>query len=70
MGQEVHCHEENSIHAANASTASHFAAIGLKKGDVSALSSPRTMTGGMLYEGLRIWRYAVAPSCLHHESEN
>jgi len=40
MGQEVHCHEENSIHAANASTASHFAAIGLKKGDVSALLYP------------------------------
>jgi phenylacetate-CoA ligase len=37
MGKEVHCHEENSIRAANASTASHFAAIGLKKGDVSAL---------------------------------
>jgi phenylacetate-CoA ligase len=56
MGQEVHCHEENSLHAANASTAAHFAAIGLKKGDVSALLYPLgTMTGGMLsYEALRL----------------
>ena len=29
MGQEVHCHEEESIRAANESTACHFAAIGL-----------------------------------------
>ncbi|MEJ2247533.1 MAG: AMP-binding protein [Acidobacteriota bacterium] len=57
MGQEVHCHEEESIWAANASTASHFAAIGLKKGDFSALLYPLgTMTGGILsYEGLRIF---------------
>jgi phenylacetate-CoA ligase len=56
MGQEVHCHEEESIWAANASTASHFAAIGLQKGDLSALLYPLgTMTGGMLsYEGLRM----------------
>lgn len=56
MGQEVHCHEEASIVAANASTASHFAAIGLQKGDLSALLYPLgTMTGGMLsYEGLRM----------------
>jgi hypothetical protein len=45
MRQEVHCHEEDSIRAANASTASHFAAIGLRKGDVSALLYPLgTMT--------------------------
>jgi phenylacetate-CoA ligase len=56
MGQEVHCHEEKSIWAANASTAAHFAAAGLKKGDLSALLYPLgTMTGGMLsYEGLRL----------------
>ena len=56
MGQEVHCHEEESIHAANVSTASHFAAIGLQEGDLSALLYPlATMTGGMLsYEGLRL----------------
>jgi phenylacetate-CoA ligase len=56
MGQEVHCHEEASIQAANISTASHFAAIGLQKGDLSALLYPlATMTGGMLsYEGLRL----------------
>ena len=56
MGQEVHCHEEESIQAANVSTASHFAAIGLQKGDFSALLYPlATMTGGMLsYEGLRL----------------
>jgi phenylacetate-CoA ligase len=56
MGQEVHCHEEASIQAANVSTASHFAAIGLQKGDLSALLYPlATMTGGMLsYEGLRL----------------
>ncbi|MBA7657783.1 Phenylacetate-coenzyme A ligase [subsurface metagenome] len=40
MGQEVHCHDEKAIWAANASTASHFAAIGLKKGDVSAVLYP------------------------------
>jgi phenylacetate-CoA ligase len=57
MGQEVHCHEEESIWAANASTACHFAAIGLKEGDLSAVLYPLgTMTGGMLsYEGLRIF---------------
>jgi phenylacetate-CoA ligase len=56
MGQEVHCHEEESIWAANVSTACHFAAIGLNKGDCSAVLYPLgTMTGGMLsYEGLRI----------------
>lgn len=57
MGQEVHCHDEKGIWAANASTAMHFAAIGLKKGDISAVLYPLgTMTGGMLaYEGLRIF---------------
>jgi phenylacetate-CoA ligase len=57
MGQEVHCHEEESIWAANASTACHFAAIGLKEGDLSAVLYPLgTMTGGILsYEGLRIF---------------
>ena len=57
MGQEVHCHEEESIRAANASTASHFAAVGLERGDLSAVLYPLgTMTGGMLsYEGLRIF---------------
>lgn len=56
MGQEVHCHEERSIWAANASTAAHFAAAGLNKGDVSGLLYPLgTMTGGMLsYEALRL----------------
>ena len=56
MGQEVHCHEEDSIWAANASTACHFAAIGLDQGDLSALLYPLgTMTGGILsYEGLRM----------------
>lgn len=56
MGQEVHCHDEDAIYAANASTASHFVAIGLEKGDLSAVLYPlATMTGGMLsYEGLRL----------------
>ncbi len=56
MGQEVHCHDEDAIYAANASTAAHFVAMGLKKGDVSALLYPlATMTGGLLsYEGLRL----------------
>lgn len=56
MGQEVHCHDEKAIWAANASTAAHFAAIGMQEGDLSALLYPLgTMTGGMLsYEGLRI----------------
>lgn len=61
MGQEVHCHDEEAIGAANTSTAAHFAAIGLEKGDLSALLYPLgTMTGGILsYEGLRI--YGVTP---------
>jgi hypothetical protein len=32
MGQEVHCREEESIRAANQSTACHFAAICLEQG--------------------------------------
>jgi phenylacetate-CoA ligase len=61
MGQEVHCHEEASLQAANASTACHFAAIGLEKGDLSAVLYPLgTMTGGMLsYEALR--SYGATP---------
>jgi phenylacetate-CoA ligase len=57
MGQEVHCHEEESIRAANESTAYHFAAIGLEPGDLSAVLYPLgTMTGGMLsYEALRLF---------------
>ncbi|MBW2472528.1 MAG: AMP-binding protein [Deltaproteobacteria bacterium] len=57
MGQEVHCHEEASIRAANESTACHFAAISLKPGDLSAVLYPLgTMTGGMLsYEALRLF---------------
>jgi phenylacetate-CoA ligase len=71
MGQEVHCHEENSIHAANASTASHFAAIGLKKGDVSALLYPLgTMTGGMLsYEGLRMFGATPLPLAVFNTNQ-
>lgn len=57
MGQEVHCHEEESIRAANESTACHFAALGLEPGDLSAVLYPLgTMTGGMLsYEALRVF---------------
>jgi phenylacetate-CoA ligase len=57
MGQEVHCHDEESIRAANLSTACHFAAIGLVPGDLSAILYPLgTMTGGMLsYEALRVF---------------
>jgi len=57
MGQEVHCHGEESIRAANESTACHFAAIGLEPGDLSAVLYPLgTMTGGMLsYEALRVF---------------
>ena len=71
MGQEVHCHEEHSIHAANASTASHFAAIGLRKGDVSALLYPLgTMTGGMLsYEGLRMFGATPLPLAVFNTNQ-
>lgn len=63
MGQEVHCHEEDAIWAANASTAAHFAAIGMTPGDISALLYPlATMTGGMLsYEALRVFGATPLP---------
>jgi len=71
MGQEVHCHGEKSIWAANASTASHFAAIGLKKGDISAVLYPlATMTGGMLsYEGLRIFGATPLPLAVFNTNQ-
>lgn len=63
MGQEVHCHDEDAIYAANASTACHFAAIGLDRGDVSGVLYPlATMTGGMLsYEALRMYGATPLP---------
>jgi len=71
MGQEVHCHDEKAIWAANASTASHFAAIGLKKGDVSAVLYPLgTMAGGMLaYEGLRIFGATPLPLAVFNTNQ-
>jgi phenylacetate-CoA ligase len=71
MGQEVHCHEEESIRAANASTACHFAAIGLKEGDLSAVLYPLgTMTGGMLsYEGLRIFGVTPLPLAVFNTNQ-
>jgi phenylacetate-CoA ligase len=71
MGQEVHCHEAESIWAANTSTACHFAAIGLKEGDLSAVLYPLgTMTGGMLsYEGLRIFGAAPLPLAVFNTNQ-
>ncbi|PKN61297.1 MAG: hypothetical protein CVU57_30315 [Deltaproteobacteria bacterium HGW-Deltaproteobacteria-15] len=71
MGQEVHCHEDGSIRAANASTASHFAAAGLKKGDLSAVLYPLgTMTGGMLsYEGLRTFGATPLPLAVFNATQ-
>ena len=71
MGQELHCHDEGAIHAANASTASHFAAIGLEKGDVSALLYPLgTMTGGMLsYEALRVFGAVPLPLAVFNANQ-
>jgi phenylacetate-CoA ligase len=71
MGQEVHCHEAESIWAANASTACHFAAIGLKEGDLSAVLYPLgTMTGGMLsYEGLRIFGATPLPLAVFNTNQ-
>jgi len=71
MGQEVHCHDEKAIWAANASTASHFAAIGLRRGDVSAVLYPLgTMAGGMLaYEGLRIFGAAPLPLAVFNTNQ-
>jgi len=71
MGQEVHCHDGRAIWAANASTASHFAAIGLEKGDLSAVLYPLgTMTGGMLsYEGLRMFGATALPLAVFNTSQ-
>ena len=71
MGQELHCHDERAIWAANASTAAHFAAIGLKKGDFSAVLYPlATMTGGMLsYEGLRIFGATPLPIAVFNTNQ-
>ena len=71
MGQEVHCHDEDAIWASNASTASHFAAIGLEKGDLSALLYPLgTMTGGMLsYEALRIFGATPIPMAVFNTNQ-
>lgn len=71
MGQEVHCHDEDAIYAANASTAAHFAAIGLEKGDFSALLYPlATMTGGMLsYEALRIFGATPLPIAVFNTNQ-
>lgn len=71
MGQEVHCHDEKAIWAANASTASHFAAIGLKKGDISGLLYPLgTMTGGMLsYEALRLFGAVPLPLAVFNTNQ-
>ena len=71
MGQEVHCHDEGAIYAANASTAAHFAAIGLKKGDFSAVLYPLgTMTGGMLsYEALRMFGATPLPIAVFNTNQ-
>jgi phenylacetate-CoA ligase len=71
MGQEVHCHDEEAIRAANASTAAHFAAIGLEEGDLSALLYPLgTMTGGILsYEGLRIYGATPLPLAVFNTNQ-
>ena len=71
MGQEVHCHDEGAIYAANASTAAHFAAIGLTQGDFSAVLYPlATMTGGMLsYEALRIFGATPLPIAVFNTNQ-
>lgn len=71
MGREVHVHDEGAIYAANASTASHFAAIGLQEGDLSALLYPLgTMTGGMLsYEGLRMLGATALPLAVFNTNQ-
>ena len=71
MGQEVHCHDEDAIWASNASTATHFAAIGLEKGDLSALLYPLgTMTGGILsYEALRIFGATPIPMAVFNTNQ-
>jgi phenylacetate-CoA ligase len=71
MGQEVHCHDERALYAANASTAAHFAAIGLRKGDISGILYPLgTMTGGMLsYEALRIFGATPLPLAVFNTNQ-
>ena len=71
MGQEVHCHDEDAIYAANASTAAHFLAIGLEKGDLSAVLYPlATMTGGMLsYEALRLMGATPLPIAVFNTNQ-
>ena len=71
LGQEMHCHDEAAIEAANASTASHFRAIGLAKGDISAVLHPLgTMTGGMLsYEGLRMAEAVPLPLAVFNTNQ-
>lgn len=71
MGQEVHVHDEGAIYASNASTASHFTAIGLREGDLSALLYPLgTMTGGMLsYEGLRMLGVTALPLAVFNTNQ-
>ena len=71
MGQEVHCHDEGALYAANASTACHFVAIGLDKGDVSAVLYPlATMTGGMLsYEALRMYGATPLPIAVFNTNQ-
>jgi phenylacetate-coenzyme A ligase PaaK-like adenylate-forming protein len=43
MGQEVHCHDEEAIRAANVSTAAHFAAIGLDRRFILARKPVRSL---------------------------
>jgi phenylacetate-CoA ligase len=71
MGQEVHCHDEEAIYAANASTASHFVAMGLEQGEISAVLYPlATMTGGMLsYEGLRLMGATPLPIAVFNTNQ-
>jgi phenylacetate-CoA ligase len=71
MGQEVHCHDEGAIYAANASTAAHFLAIGLEPGDLSAVLYPlATMTGGMLsYEALRLMGATPLPIAVFNTNQ-
>lgn len=71
MGQEVHCHDEGALYAANASTVCHFVAIGLDKGDVSGVLYPlATMTGGMLsYEALRMYGATPLPIAVFNTNQ-
>ncbi|MBT3992086.1 MAG: phenylacetate--CoA ligase family protein [Rhodospirillaceae bacterium] len=71
LGQEIHCHDQVAIDAANGSTACHFRALGLSKGDVSAVLHPiGTMTGGMLsYEGLRLAEAVPLPLAVFNTNQ-